>query len=295
MTFQPEFCQSNYADLNVNTNFTLTLLPAVNWYEVDKKLIYDHRSDRLLYTTGADDDTTSVYITFDMGGINYITAIKLLKINAKSGSIEVSDDNATWSTLYSFTTNTLSSIHWYTDALTGVEYVQLDDGSLVLTAAGERIEVESANHGRYIRVTLTATQTPDQEKYIGELYIGQREAKIIKGKVINYSEQVTDPKASTYEDYNGTMVKNRRQAQYNSSMTIMRPDADESAFLKSIEINGGIYDFFPCPDTGSDIDNTLSIDDIHYVVASGSYGRNQYGNKTKGIAEISLVESKVVN
>ena len=295
MTFQPEFCQSNYADINVNTDFTLTLTPATYWYQTDKKLLYDHRSDRKLYTTGADDDTTSVYATLDMSDRTFITDVKLLNTNAKSGLIEISDDAVTWVTLYTITGLADTSLHWHSTGPTECQYLQDEDGQVLTDTYGRWIEIDAANSGRYLRVTITTTQIPNSEKYIGELYIGQREIKITTGKVISYSEKNTDPKAAVYKDYNGTTLRNRRKSQYSSTMSIMRPSSAEALFLKSLEVDGGIYDFFPSGSYGDDIDYTLSIDTIVWVVASGTYGRNQYGNKASGVAQINLVESRVVN
>lgn len=289
-----EFCEPNFCNLNINTNFTLTLSPSANWYQMDKALLYDDKSSELLYTNGANDDTISVEMILDMGDEDFVGDVKLLETNAKTGTIAISSDGISYVTLDSFT-NTNSSYHYHNpNSSTDYEYLVTEDGELILTETGEMIELYDPTLGRYIKVTITTTQIPDDEKYIGELYIGRRVSKLETGKLENYREAFNNPRETVVRDYRGRRRKNRVEAIFNATITVNRPSQAEADFYRSLELQGGMYHFFPDPDNATALDQHINIDQIYLVEAFGNYNRVPYGAAARSVFDITVGETKYV-
>ena len=291
-----EFCEPNFCNLLMNSSFSITLSPAVNWFQQDVALLYDDKSSELLYSNGADNDSTSVEIILDMGDNDFVSTVKLMNTNIKSGSISISKDNVTYTTLETITNNAKSSYHYYNStADSEFEYLVTEDGELILTELGELIDVGTYDtYGRYIKVTMDTTQIPNDEKYIGELYIGRRVIKLIVGKLQNYRETFNNPRETSVRDYKGRRRKNRVEPIYGSTVMISRPSQDEAAFFRSIELIGGMYHLFPDADNAPALDQHTNIDQIYLVAASGNYNRNPYGSSADGSFSLTLMETKYI-
>jgi len=290
-----QFADVNFCDIRNNTHFSLSLTPSGNWYQDDINLLYDHTSNKKLFTTGADNDSTSVYVTLDMGDLGFFNTIKLLNTNAKAGSFDISKDNVTWTNIYTFSGNSSSSIHWYDSSLlTDYDFIRTSDGRLIYTASGEILEPAYTNECRYIRITITETILVDQEKYIGELYIGNMAFNLTNKRIVNYRESVQDPKSSNFRDYLGYRSSLNIENIYNSSFSILRPSELESAFLKELETKKLVKEFFPCPDADTEaIDHNISINDVYLIQAFGNYNRFVYGQSNQGIVDLIVEETRI--
>jgi len=290
-----QFGKINFCDIRINSTFSLSATPTNLWYQDDIKLLYDHRSDKKLFTTGADDDTTSVYITLDMGDLSFVTTVKLLNFNGKSGSIDISEDGSSWSSLYSFSNNSSSSLHWYDSTLfTDYDFITTATGEIIYTTDGKFLEPSYTNLARYIRITLTETIIPNEEKFIGELYIGQLVFNLTSKRIMSYRESITDPRSKNYRDYLGYKSSINISEIYNTSFKLLRPSVSEINFLKTLESQKLVYNFFPSPDSETEaIDNHLSIDSIYLVQAFGNYNRILYSQANKGVVDILLEETRI--
>lgn len=300
--FKPQFADANFIDLRVNTHVSITLTPTLKWAQLDKKLLYDHRSDRKLYTLGADDDTQQVVIKIDFGSNVYLGLVKLLGTNVKDGAIKISEDDVTYTTLYTISGNDKTSIHW--DVTTGTpealmydDYLQAETGEYILAEDGSRIEPEglSPHYGRYLKIEMDTTQIPNQEKYISELYVGREAIRLEQGRVIEFTPGSADPKGVAVDNYNNFTSVAHKNSVYRPSMIYMTRDAVETRFLRNIVENGGIFEFFPSGgDFGEDLDPSLSIDDVHQVVATGNWNKRAWGQNVDSIVTINLRETRAI-
>lgn len=289
---KPEFCESNFADLFINDTFTLTATPAINWYQDKLHYLYDHRNDRILKTKDADDDTVTVYLELDMQDDVFVDTIKILNTNIKNCVIEIKKDGgASYTTLFTVTSNTKSSIHLH-GGLPGFTYLRAENGLILLTEDGKRILLDSDNYGRYLKLTITATQTPDAEKFIGELYIGRRSMIIEEGTVLNYNLGLNDTESQIISDINGVGTQLRRKSNYLGQFQIKNMNQTEYNFVLDLVNKGGIYDFFPTSDVEAS-DKSISIDDIYYVSATATWDTKPWGRSPASLVDIRLIESKV--
>jgi len=290
---KPEFCLPNFCDLRINKHASLSL--SERWYEVDKRLLYDYISRELLYTSGSN-DTKEETIILDMGGPDFINVVKLLRTNIKTGKIETSLDAVTWVEIDSFT-STESSYHYYNDNIID-EYqtITTEEGEPIETEEGVKLEPEyPATLARYIKITAYTTHIPNDEKFLGELYIGRRMIKLTIGKVRRYSFNIGNSQEANVRDNQGYRRRNRVNPVYSDTWSIGRPSDEEADFLTSIEMDGGMYCLFPDPDYGNVLDKHLSIDSIYLIEATGNYIRNPYGQDTNGVFELHLMETRYVD
>lgn len=298
--FKPEFGESNFIDLNVNTNFTISLTPTLSWAQLDKKLLYDHRSDRLLYTLGADDDSTTVTIKIDFQENIYLGLVKILNTNLKSGTIEISEDDVTYTTLKTITDNTLSSIHFnisttFPGSVFEDEYLLTEDGEYLLTEDGERILLDGNNRGRYLKITITETQDANDEKHLGELYVGRQAMRLEQGRVLDYNDSFRDVRKSVLFGSDNYLYSVHRNSVNNISMIYKTTNVSEINFLKDIVRNGGIFEFFPTGgDFGSDLDADLSINDIYLITATGFWNKKPWGRSAEGIVSLTFGETRAI-
>ena len=306
---QPEFCLSNFIDLNVNPTYAVTLTPTANWYQDDKPYLYDHFqgeiknrvAKKILYSDGADDDTTRVTIKIDFGDELFFDTIKLLQTNIKAGIIEASSDDVTYTTIKTITDNTASSVHWYAGDdfpgfVTERTVLRTEDGYILTTESGEYIELETPTLGRYIQVHLDTTQLPDDEKYIGELYIGRRAMKVTSGLILDYQERILDPRSELNEDWQGIPTLTRVADSFRADLTLKDLSQVEVDFIESLITEGGIYDFFPTGGVyGAEIDTALSIDEVHWITALPRWLKNPWGQNARDVVRIFLTETKIVS
>lgn len=295
----PEFCSYNFIDLRNNTEASIVL--DSYWYSDNVSLLYDHRSDKKLYTCGADNDSTTVTIIIDLGDDVAVDSIKLLNTNMKTGTIEfMQDSESTYTTIANISNNSNSSYHWYAsdyDEAYGdmIEYLTTSDGEYILTSGGGTILVTYFNIIRYIKITMTATQLVNQEKYLGELYIGRRCFKISTGKLVYYKESKTDKSGQNITNFSGYTQKIVINPTYNAEMTFRYLDQDMFNFIKQYIIQGGMYEFFPTAgEYGNTIDPTLSIDDIYLVTTVGEFNRYAYGREALNEISLNITETRLL-
>jgi hypothetical protein len=307
---QPEICYRNYVNTDVNSNFDLTLTPTNNWYQDDKKYLYDDYSGdtknntfyKVLHTTGANDDTTEVTIEIDFKSDIYVDTIKLLNTNAEACEIKIREGSTeSWTTIYTTTTNDENSIHWFaTDYLpsygTDFDYLYTEDGRLITTEDNQPIEVEYFNSCRYVQINITATQLTDDEKYIGELYIGQRYFKPSSAKVIFSKENGTDPRRIDLKNYEGYDDITRQANIYRNETTYKGLDANEFDLLTPIIKYGGVFNYFPQGSSDhSAYDDSIKLNDVYLVSSSGTFNYLALGRNNPGTLTLYLKETKIAS
>jgi len=290
----PEFGVYNFADANFYTDVAYTL--GATWVSANVGYLYDHTADNLLYTSGANDDTTAAIITIDLGEVRYLTMLKILNTNAEHCKIEYSLAGSVYSTLYEVTDNTDNVIQWYGDVdATSMTYLTTEDGTYITDESGNRLIVEDTQ-ARYIKITITDTILVDHEKYIGEIYIGQQALKIESGKVINYDIKGTDERGGVVRNYLGLTKTVRVRNNYSATILVSRPSATEMSFLRSAATLGTVYDFFPSGSIyADDLDPDLKLYEIYRVEIDPDISKIYLGPGNPGYYTIRIGETYVIN
>lgn len=304
-TLQPEFCFSNFLNQIVNTDINITLSTTQgDWYQEDIGFLYDNYCGSLyqgaayktLYTTGCNDDTKTATILVEFNDIIFFDTIKLLNTNIKSGTIKFSVDGVTWTTIKTISDNSLTSIHWNasdyeTSYNTEYTFLQSSNGATIYDHLGQQIAVSHWSAARYIEVVFSTTQSANDEKYIGELYVGQRAFKISTGKLIYYKKNLSDPNERRLTNYKGISIVNPNYAVYGCDLTYSRLTQAEHNFLEEFITNRGLYNVFPTPDFAV---GRGTIDDVHLVSSTGEFNKIMWGENAVDQLSIFIREGEYV-
>jgi len=297
-TLKFELCEANFLDSNINPNFEITFNPPEKWYANDKHLLYDHKSSGLLYTKKADDDTVTVSIIIDFKDDVEIDIIKLLGINFKDLIISRRRrGEAGYTVVKTYSNYASSAIHWESDdlGLIGDSLpLRLENYGRLLQENGEALLTETVTTGQFFKFEITLTQIENQEKRIGELYMGRRYMKLQTGKVLSYDENFSDPKGKLNRDYLGHSILNRVKSIFNSSMILRSLSTKEYKLIREIVNNGGIFNFFPSSGefTEGDIPD-FSINDVYLIEAKAKWVVNPWGEKARGAVKLELMETRI--
>jgi hypothetical protein len=167
------------------------------------------------------------------------------------------------------------------------------------TTEGETDITEETNNVRvsYRYVKFTATQAFDyaDQKYVGEIYIGNRVCKISSGKVLDYVTESSDNKEQFNQTYEGYNIKSSGKQSANQMITISKPSNTECLFFKNYLKNGYVYTFFPAGgEIGDDLHPGLSYSEIYLVTTKGNWALNVFGVSGNGIVSIEQTETKLV-
>ncbi len=271
-----EFCEPNYCDANINSNVSITLTPTVNWYQEDVIFLYDHYQGsfrnniayKKLYSTGAADDTTTVTVVVDFGDDLEADTFRLIGFNFEDFTMQYKPQGGAYANLVADHTGyAYSSYHLY-------------DTTIPIF--------------RYLKITCNKTQTTDNEKFIGELYVGKRSIKLETGKALRYSISSNNPREGSVRDYRGFRRMNRVNPVFTAKLKIGRPSQAEADFFSDVERYGGMYDFFPAPDNTTALDPHMDLDQVYLVEATGKFDREPYGSNAKGNISVDIMETKYI-
>lgn len=302
---KPEFLLPNFIAPQFNENAVVTLSPTANWYQANKKYLYDNFAGEqinlynraLLYTENADDDTTDVEIKVDLGDIERIGVIRLCNINGKAVKVEYSEDDVTYTTLLEETNNLENYLAWY--ALDDVPYADFgyylttDKGEYIVTSSGEKIEVNVSKYARYIKVTIGATQVADSEKYIGELYIGDLYCRPMHTSLM--SDTFTDSNASDLTMYNNKSNRRVNRATLSQKLSFHAPNKQEFTFIKNLINYGYMFNYVPNPNNLEDLTHNFEGKDIYLCqVRNEAFNYQSFGRNASGTLNISIKEAAVV-
>ena len=295
--FKPEFCYPNFADIKQYTSPAAAITFDAAWTTASRPYLYDHRSDLLTVTAGANSDATSVSIVFDLGAAKNVGLVKILNTNAENIAI-------TYGTTSACSTGTLAStstlaLPYYnalvTSGSTGATQCTQTfnaDGSDTITASGSGTKY-FLNY-RYWKVTITHTQTANAEKYIGEVYIGRQMVQL--SGIRRYKQSQQDDKEQVLKDFYGVPTYNTVYPVFSAEMAFSRP-SDKTLFTraKSLILYRNNYDFFP---TSTLMDDDVSFDmsgsDIWLVTTRGSWNYTSYGQEATGQFDILITETKFI-
>ena len=277
-----EFCSVNFADKNI---FPYVSITGSEEWGADFSKLYDRTSEHVLRTVDAADKIVTLEV--DLGAPRVISVVKLLKCNLMVGKIEakifVEEE---YSTVHVIANNQRSSYHHILNSA----YLQDNEGNNLSTGLDYLINSKDCVF-RYIRITFEDAQISEQEKFIGELYIGTLANVFNKGQVIEYTEAWEDPKSITIRDYRGRYSSSRRGSVYSVSVSVRRPSMTELKFIKYACKNGSIYTLFPEVVHGKEMDYSLSIDDIYFVSFHPRFNYRPFGRNADGVVSFKVEET----
>lgn len=301
---RPEFLLPNYISPKFNPDVVITLSPTANWYQDNKKYLYDDYAGfnllgynkGLLYSDEADDDTVTLEIKVDLGSLLLIDVIRACNINFVDLLIEISDDDSTYTTLKEVTDNDTDFVSWYalndSAYAAGAYYLTTNQDQFVTTSTGELIEITLGETTRYIKFTFSGTRVPDSEKFIGELYIGRLLMR--PNNISLMSESFSDTNSLDLTMYNNKTNRKVNNAVLSQQLSFHSPNMMEFNVLKYMVMYGAIVNYIPNP-FGLDVTNDFTGKDIYLVQArTQEFNYQSFGQNADGSLSITIKEASIV-
>ena len=227
-------------------------------------IIFDNDNSNRLFSNGSNDSTPEVW-EIGFSSAYDITAVAVFNHNIKSGNIQYFD-GADWQDF-------APRIVWSGNDQPN-NYFEF---TRVLT--------------RKIRVTMETTQTPDAEKYVGQL-----RALNSLGDLEKNPTEVTpklNPKDFDYTTANGGSVYGIAGIKYQATVKFNNtPEADQT-FLVNLKIRNKPFYFYPCGGTGQ-TDLTFRLDDMYLVNFTGAVAPKLAGKNLFGIGIDTSITLKEV-
>lgn len=293
-TLTPEFCYLNYCDYYV---FGTTITSDFGTGTNEERELHNYDSSETHVTSGFGTDVTRVgtpaehLVVFDEA--KTVTSIKILNHNLEDFTVELYEDGVGYTTVIDTTTCSTSYYNYYESAGSGYLLVT-SDGDYLLTTSG----LLGVSATQYTRVRLRAytTQAANQEKYIGELYVGARAFKLSTGKVMPYEASFVDNKLSKTYDYNGAGYVARGTSQFQGALTFSNCSFEEYSFLKDFAKEGGLYTFFPTgTDIGYEMSSEFAYNDIELVTCTTPWKASPWRTGGNELVTVGFMETKYVD
>ena len=293
-TLTPEFCYINYCNYDVfgvtpsTSNFAATVALA--------RALHNHNSETTNSTSGLGTDVTRAgtpaehTLTFDEAKV--VTSIKLLNHNFKNFTVELFINGDTWTTVIDETAYTKNYYNFYQAAGSGYLLITAA-GDFLLTSSG-LLAVTGSTYTQ-VRLKVYSTQTANQEKYIGELYIGARAFKLSTGRLLEYKTRSVDPYKFINNDYNGSGYISRSAPNDITSLSFINTSLEEYLFLKDFSKLGGLYNFFPTgTEIGYELSTEFAFNNVSLVTCISDWDVSPWGRRKFEQIDIEFMRSKYV-
>lgn len=261
---RPILCSGNL--LNPKIRPGVALSASATTPATQRPYVYDHRSDRVLITSGATD--SNVDFTFSFSEPVSVDVLAMLKTNTATFSIN--------------------------GRLGGSGGALLINESGTLTKSSYYKKLSAPVEIDWIRFRLSTTQIASQEKEIGELYAGTVEIEPDKDAV-SYSVQYGDPHEGQIVSNMGYVDVFQQNIVYGAELKYAGLDRAIYSQLADFMRYGGKYVVIPCgADDSLDSHPDITIDQIYYVTKPlGAYTSNPISaDANGGIMTVRLQETK---
>jgi hypothetical protein len=303
---KPEFLMPNFIHPAFNSSCSITLTPTLNWYQDNKKYLYDgtegeqflNYNKGLLYTTGADNDDTDVVIKVDLGDQETVGVIRLCNTNGKEVKVEYSTNDSSYTTIINVSGNTKDYLQWYDiDSVVYQDngYIGLSDTlKYLITPNNQLTEVSCGITMRYIKITLGATQVADSEKYLGELYIGDL---YYRAKNISLmSDSLSDTRSSDITMFNNKSNRKVNNPVLSQHLTFTGLTVEEFKFLKHLVAYGLVFNFIPNPLGITNLTHNFDGKSIYMCqTRTESLNYQSFGSSADGDISVTIKEAAIVN
>lgn len=230
---------------------------------IDEKCLTDHRAEPELITSGATSFFFRVKYTFT-GSVS-LDRIKLLNTNVDEYAIL---GKLGANTLIDLTgNNSQSSMH------------------IVLSQV---YEID------YLEIQLITTQTPGEEKIIGEIYAGCLEMQP-SSSLVDYKGGSVDPKRIDIPDMENYSRIIKSNPVFRANMLFSGLTKSEHQWVKDFVMYGGEYVF--CPSAGDigicGIHEDFSFDEIRLVSTPDDFSCKPFGLNGSGELPLSIKEARL--
>jgi hypothetical protein len=301
MKIRPEFLFPNSICPKLNTDSSVVLTPSAKWVQNDKGYLYDHYAgysfnshiNCVLYSTDADNDTTELTVTVDLGNELLVNVIKFLHTNIKTITGKYSVDNVNWTNL-PLMSNSNSVVQWYSEGANETPYYFTTNlGEYFMLSDGSLLAVSTLVPMRYLEFKFSETVYADCEKYIGELYIGKLYLR--PNSLMLMSDSFTDSNSSDVSLWSNKTNTKRTNVVLSQSLAFNRNNKTEFDSIKYMINSGYILDYIPNPEGLDGFTFNFDKKDIYLVQARNEgFNYTSFGQSANGRCNMSIKEAAIV-